>query len=193
MTPVVHPHRHDLGVSARETIRCREIVRNLLDFARLEKLVLELRNPNQVVREALALVQKLPQFRNIRIVTELAEVLPLIECDLPQLQQVILNLMMNAAEAMNGQGTIVIHTEHEVTADRCLISVRDNGPGVPTELMTRVFEPFYSTKGTNGLGLAVSWGIVERHRGTIEVVNAKSGGAIFAIRLPVAGAGSRTS
>ncbi|MEW5794777.1 MAG: PAS domain-containing protein [Candidatus Zixiibacteriota bacterium] len=191
--PDIHPHRHDLGVIARETIRCREIVRNLLDFARLENLVLERRDPNQVVRETLVLIHKLPQFRNIKIVTELADVLPQVECDLPQLQQVLLNLMMNAAEAMNGQGTIVLHTEYEYTAERCLISVRDKGPGIPDELHARIFEPFFSTKGTNGLGLAVSWGIVERHRGTIEVANAPSGGAVFLIRLPVAGAGRRVS
>jgi len=182
--PEDHTHRHDLGVIVRETIRCREIVRNLLDFARLEKLLLEKRNPNQVVAEALLLVHKLPQFRNITITKDPAPALPLVECDLPQLQQVILNLMLNAAEAMAGQGSITIHTGYNITADRCIIAVEDSGPGVPEELRSRVFEPFFSTKGANGLGLAVSLGIIERHRGTIEVFKAPSGGAVFEISLP---------
>ena len=182
--PKDHPHHHDLGVIVRETIRCREIVRNLLDFARFEKLVLEKHHPNKVVEEALLLVQRLPQFRNITIVKHLAQVLPPVECDLPQLQQVILNLMMNSAEAMNGQGTIVIGTGYEVPGDQCVFTVADTGPGVPEELMTRIFEPFFSTKNTNGLGLAVSWGIVERHRGKIHVQNTPGGGAEFRILVP---------
>jgi len=184
--PADHPHRHDLGVIVRETIRCREIVRNLLDFARFEKLVLEKRHPNQVVEEALLLVQRLPQFRNITIVRNLAEVLPPIECDLPQLEQVILNLMMNAAEAMNGQGSIVISTSYDGSNDRCTIAVKDSGPGVPEKLMSRIFEPFFSTRNTNGLGLAVSWGIIERHRGTIQVRNIPDSGAEFRVLLPTA-------
>ena len=182
--PPEHPHRQDLGVIVRETIRCREIVRNLLDFARFEKLVLERHSPNQVVEEALLLVHKLPQFRNISLVKNLAPTVPPIECDLQQLQQVILNLMLNAAEAMNGQGHIELRTEYDASNDRCIIAVRDSGPGVPEELMTRIFEPFFSTKGTNGLGLAVSYGIVERHRGTLRVSNAPDGGAEFRIIVP---------
>ncbi len=68
--------------------------------------------------------------------------------------------------------------------NRCKITIEDSGPGIPENLMDHVFEPFFSTKGTNGLGLAVSWGIIERHRGVIEIDKAKSGGAIFHIVIP---------
>jgi PAS domain S-box-containing protein len=180
------PSYNDLGVIVRETIRCREIVRNLLDFARLEKLVLKEYSANRVVEEALLLVHKLPQFRNITVVRQLAEALPPVECDRQQLQQVILNLMLNASDAMQAQGEIILQTEYDVGEDRCIIAVGDNGPGVPEELLDKVFEPFFSTKGTNGLGLAVSYGIVERHHGRIEVDNRPEGGAVFRIVLPVA-------
>jgi PAS domain S-box-containing protein len=181
--PEDDPHHADLGVIVRETIRCREIVRNLLDFARLEKLVLEPHDPNGLVEDALQLVHKLPQFRNINISLQLDRGLPRINCDRQQLQQVILNLMLNAADAMNGQGSITLRTYSD--PDRCYIVVDDAGPGLPAELMDKVFEPFFSTKGTNGLGLAVSYGIIERHHGTLEVENLKGGGASFRIGLPV--------
>lgn len=190
--PHEHPNHHDLGVIIRETIRCREIVRNLLDFARLEKLALEEYNPNQIVEEALLLVHKLPQFRNITITRDLAEALPPIECDRQQLQQVILNLMLNAADAMNGQGTIILHTDYDPVDDKCVIAVGDNGPGIPEELIEKVFEPFFSTKDTNGLGLTVSWGIIERHHGTIEAYNSETGGAWFEIVLPASTASPLT-
>lgn len=182
--PEEHPHREDLGVIIRETLRCREIVRNLLDFARLEKLVLIEVSPNDVILQALQLVSKLPQFRNIAIRQRLAKELPKIKCDTKQLQQVVLNLMMNSADAMNGAGEIKLTTRYRKQAEQCVITVEDSGPGIPDDLRERIFEPFFTTKGTSGLGLAVSWGIVERHHGVIEIDNAKSGGAIFRIVVP---------
>ncbi len=179
------PHRGDLDVIIGETIRCREIVRNLLDFARPEYQSLVTTSPNRVVEQSLLLVYKLPQFRNITITRNLDKEVPPVECDNSQLQQVILNLMLNASDAMNEIGEIVLSTEFDRKHEKCIIAVEDNGPGISEDLIDRVFEPFYSTKGTNGLGLAVSWGIIERHRGTIEVTTAQSGGAIFRIVLPV--------
>ncbi len=178
------PLREDIAVIIQETLRCRDIVRNLLDFARQEKLHLEKTSPNEVIEQALTLVRKLPQFRNIAIEKKLTEDIPEVECDIHQIQQVLLNLMINASEAMNGSGTIKLSTEHSNQQNRCLIIVEDNGPGISEHLIDKVFEPFFSTKGTSGLGLAVSWGIVERHRGVIEVESTESGGAIFTIALP---------
>jgi two-component system NtrC family sensor kinase len=181
------PLRGDIGVIIRETMRCRDIVRNLLDFARQEKLDLERTNPNRIIEQSLSLVHKLPQFRNITIDQNLADELPEIGCDVHQIQQVLLNLMINAADAMNENGVIKLSTAYDRQQGRCLIAVEDNGPGVPPNLLDRIFEPFFSTKGTNGLGLAVSWGIIERHRGVIEVENIPGGGAVFRIVLPAAG------
>jgi PAS domain S-box-containing protein len=180
------PHREDLQVIIRETMRCRDIVRNLLDFARQDKPHLEITSPNRVVEHALSLVKKLPQFRNIVIEKQLTDDIPHVECDIHQIQQVLLNLMMNASDAMHESGTIILSTGYERLDDRCVIAVEDNGPGIPENLKDKIFEPFFSTKGTNGLGLAVSWGIVERHRGIIEIDSAQGGGAVFRIVLPVA-------
>ncbi len=176
--------RADMEVIIRETLRCRDIVRNLLDFARHDTLKLEQVDPNSIVEQSLQLIEKLPQFRDISIEFMKTNDIPSIRCDLHQLQQVVLNLMLNAQDAMQGKGRIVLKTEYNRRSDKCVISVEDNGPGIPENLIDKLFEPFFSTKGTSGLGLAVSWGIVERHRGVIEVDMADKGGAIFRIVLP---------
>ena len=87
---------------------------------------------------------------------------------------------------MKGQGRIELITDYDTVEDKCVIAVDDDGPGIPEELFDKVFEPFFSTKGTNGLGLAVSWGIVERHHGTLEARRSHTGGARFEIILPAA-------
>jgi len=180
------PMRGDVEVIIRETLRCRNIVRNLLDFARQDVPQLKEVALAKVIERALVLVRKLPQYRNIEIESTSADDVPLVRGDVRQLQQVILNLMDNAAEAMAGKGAIKLSIAYERRIDRCVISVEDNGPGIPENLIDKIFEPFFSTKQTNGLGLAVSWGIVERHRGTIEIDMADDGGAIFRILLPPA-------
>ncbi len=176
--------KDDMKVIVRETLRCRDIVRNLLDFARQDDPKLEEVNPNEIINNSLHLVERLPQFRDITIEKYLDDNIPEIHSDPQQVQQVLLNFMLNAADAMKLRGKIKISTEYDPNNDNCIISVEDNGPGIPENLIDKIFEPFFSTKGTNGLGLAVSWGIVERHRGTIEVDMPESGGAIFKIVLP---------
>ncbi len=178
-------HQDDVSVIIRETKRCRDIVRNLLDFARQEAPKLDPADPNDIINHALSLVERLPQFRNIEIKTEQDRKMPEIMADAKQLQQVILNLMLNAADAMKGKGLIRLKSIYNRRKDQCIISVEDNGPGIPENLIDKIFEPFFSTKGTNGLGLAVSWGIIERHKGTIEIDMAENGGAVFNIVLPV--------
>jgi len=174
----------DLSVIIRETLRCRDIVKNLLDFSRQESPKFESLDVNTVVAQSLSLVRKLPEFRNIELTRHLCDDPPSIQGDPQQLQQVILNFMLNASEAMNGKGKITILTVHDALRNRCVIKVEDNGPGIPENLKNKIFEPFFSTKGTNGLGLAVSWGIIERHHGTIEVERSPTGGASFSILFP---------
>jgi len=177
-------HRDDVKVIIRETLRCRDIVRNLLDFARQETPDFALIDPNVILDEALLLVQRLSQFRNITIEKVPSRDVPQIKCDVQQIQQVLLNLMLNAADAMQGRGIILLSTSYERNRNSCVITVEDSGPGIPSELVTKIFEPFFSTKGSNGLGLAVSRGIVQRHGGSIDVEMPESGGAIFRIVLP---------
>jgi len=176
--------RSDVQVIIRETLRCRDIVRNLLDFSRQDVPKFQISEVNNIVENALNLVKKLPQFKDIVIVTSLKESLPSIFTDQQQLIQVILNFMLNAADAMKFKGSITISTEFDKQNDKCIISVEDTGPGIPENLIDKIFEPFFSTKGTSGLGLAVSWGIIERHGGNIEVDMGENGGAIFRIMFP---------
>lgn len=174
----------DIKVIIRETLRCRDIVRNLLDFARQDKPIFQVTDLNQIISQTLSLVSRLPQFKDIKINTILYDRMPKVESDPKQLQQVLLNLMINAADAMKLKGNLIITTDYFKNKNMCCISVEDDGPGIPENLIDKIFEPFFSTKNTNGLGLAVSWGIIERHHGTIEVDTADSGGAIFRVLLP---------
>jgi PAS domain S-box-containing protein len=184
-TPKDNPDHQDLKVIMRETLRCREIVKNLLDFSRQENPRFERMDLNRVVRKSIELVRKLPEFRNVKIAHDLSPSVPNIQGDPQQIQQVLLNFMMNAAEAMKGKGEIALVTRHDGEQDKSIVLVEDNGPGIPENLRDKIFEPFFSTKGTNGLGLAVSWGIIERHLGTIEVEMSPSGGACFRIIFPI--------
>jgi two-component system NtrC family sensor kinase len=184
--PDEHPIQDDLKVVLRETLRCRDIVRNLLDFAKQDEPHFETLSVNTVIDSTLKLIRKLPQFRDIEIEVRADEDIPPVRGDLLQFQQVIFNLLSNAAEAMDRKGRIVISTSAVSTRRKttCVISVKDHGPGITEEIREDLFRPFFSTKGSSGLGLAVCWGIVERHGGVIEAVNDADGGAIFSVSLP---------
>jgi PAS domain S-box-containing protein len=182
------PRADDYRVIIRETLRCRGIVRNLLDFSRQSRPRMRPANLNAVAERVLSLVERLATFRDIRVTRRLAGDLPAIRGDAAQLQQVVLNLLVNAAEKMPGGGEIVIETMGSEDAGSCHLIVEDTGPGIPDELLGQIFDPFFSTKGnTQGLGLAVSWGIVERHGGTIEAGNRDGEGAWFRVVLPIEG------
>jgi two-component system NtrC family sensor kinase len=182
------PKVEDYRVIVRETMRCREIVRNLLDFARQTRPHARQVNLNEVVTAALRLVERLPSFRDIELTCELADDLPTIYGDPQQLQQVVLNLLVNAAEAMEGEGRIRVGTDASPADGTAQVRVLDDGPGIPEEDRERIFEPFFSTKSTtHGLGLAVSWGIVERHGGRIDLCDRPGGGTVFTVVLPTTG------
>ncbi|MBT7616370.1 MAG: hypothetical protein HN590_03690 [Calditrichaeota bacterium] len=184
-SPNVHPsHEENINVIINETMRCREIVRNLLDFARRDIPILESINPNMAIEQTFQLVKKLSSFQDIEISRNLGESLPSIQCDPQQITQVLLNLMLNAADAISGRGKIEIETGYNKGIDRCYITISDNGPGVSEDKREKIFEPFFSTKGTNGLGLAISWEIIQGHDGSIEIGKSSLGGAVFTILLP---------
>jgi PAS domain S-box-containing protein len=184
------PRRPDYEVIHRETIRCREIVKNLLDFGRQQEPRPVLNDVNPIVRRALQLVDRLPRFRNATLRTELAPDLPPVVCDATQVQQVVINLLVNAAEAMPHGGAITVGSRRIAQPPAVELFVADTGVGMSDEVRSHIFEPFYSTKGgkTNGLGLAVSWGIVERHGGTIRVASEPGAGTTFRVLLPLSAA-----
>lgn len=168
--------------------RCRDIIRGLLDFSRQRKPDKTIVDLNSVLQECVRLVENQAKFHNIQIVQEFDPKLPRIILDPSQLQQVILNLIINAAEAMDDGGVLTISTEH-MTADHAVkISVSDTGCGIPEENMDRLFDPFFTTKevghGT-GLGLAISYGIIREHGGYLEVDSEVGQGTTFTIYLPM--------
>jgi two-component system NtrC family sensor kinase len=182
--------KEDLDVIVRETIRCRDIIKNLLDFARPTPPDRHPADLDQVVRRSVAVVMNQLRIQHVDLSLDLAEDLPPGEVDSNQIQQVLVNLILNAADALEGErGSIRIATRAVAEPRPCLlISVEDSGRGIAPADLPRLFEPFFTTKGSHGtgLGLAVTWGIVEAHGGTIEVWSEESKGSRFTVRLPLA-------
>lgn len=186
-TPPGSPEREDLEVIVRETTRCRQIVKELLDFARERKSERKPSDLNRVIRNTISLVENQVSSHNVEIRTELDPELPEILIDANQIQQVFTNLALNAAEAMPEGGAITIATSSPENERFVRAEVSDTGTGIPEENLRKIFDPFFTTKeggaGT-GLGLAVTYGIIERHNGTIEVRSEVGKGTTFIIRLP---------
>jgi two-component system NtrC family sensor kinase len=128
----------------------------------------------------------------------LQEALPLLRCDNSQMQQVVLNLVMNGAEAThkNGKGNVWISTRTETANQQVVLEIRDDGEGIPKENLSKIFDPFFTTKEEGkgvGLGLAVVYGIVEAHQGDIEVSSRLGAGTSFRVVLPVSGVESASA
>jgi two-component system NtrC family sensor kinase len=183
--------KEDLEVIIRETKRCREIVKNLLDFARqvpAQKTIIDI---GEVINQSLQIIDNQLSIRNI-IVKKMfpKENLPKLKVDKNQLQQVLINLIVNAADAIGeNRGEILIDTSVVKKEGKNLIQIKikDSGSGIPREALSKIFEPFFSTKGQKGtgLGLAVVWGIITEHNGTIGVESEENKGTTFTIQLPV--------
>ncbi len=187
--------REDLEVIIEQAERCSKIIKGLLGFSRAIPAERADVDVNDTIRHTLDIIRNQAKFHNIKIETDLSPDLPLITGDASQLQQVFMNLLINAADAMNDKGRIRIATR-PVTEDGSEfieIEFTDSGPGIPEEHMGKLFEPFFTTKpvgkGT-GLGLAVSHGIVRKHGGQIRVESALGKGTSFFIRLPRAAKGT---
>jgi two-component system NtrC family sensor kinase len=180
--------RENLEKIVKESMRCKDIVKGLLDFARQTEPEVRLADINEVLKSTLCLVEKQTLFQNIQITTRNNPDLPLVEIDTTQVQQVIMNIIINAAEAMEGQGELLTTTR--LSQDNRFVEVEftDSGCGISQGNLKRLFEPFYTTKevghGT-GLGLAISYGIIEKHQGSIKVRSVPGKGTTFIIQLPI--------
>ena len=156
------------------TNRCKIIVRGLLDFARQDTPEKEPMDLNLVLLEVLSLREGHMILRRVEIRQDLEHGLPVLWGQRAKLEQVFLNLLINAAEAMEGQGVLELATRSEPATGRVKVIFKDNGPGMDEEVARRIFEPFFTTKprgrGT-GLGLAISHGIIQQHGGQVEVDN----------------------
>jgi len=182
--------RRGLDTILGESERAAKIVRNLLTFARKRHTTRAMVDLNQIVRETLALRAYEQRVSNITILEALPAGLPLVFADPHQLQQVLLNLIINAEQAMigtNGRGTLILRTWHEPDRDAVVLEVNDDGPGVPDEVQPRVFDPFFTTKDVGkgtGLGLTVAYAIVQEHGGRIVLKSQQGNGASFFLELP---------
>lgn len=186
--PVDSPIRPTLQKIVNQADRCREIVRRLLDFSRPRAPQMKLSSVNALLRECVSLLEKQALFHNIKIVTEFQPDLPPSVIDPSQMQEVFINIIINAAEAMDGVGRLALATRLDGSQNFIEVEFTDTGHGIRPEDLGRIFDPFFTTKdpghGT-GLGLAISKGIVEKHKGTIAVTSQIGKGTTFVIRLPV--------
>jgi len=185
--------RRGIETILREAERAARIVRNLLTFARKRHTTRTMVDINQVVRETLALRAYGLRVTNISVIDALASGIPQVFAAPHQIQQVLLNLVINAEQAMltaNGRGTLVVRTWQDPEHESIVVEVNDDGPGVPEEVRTKIFDPFFTTKevgkGT-GLGLTVAYAIVEEHGGRMWLTSEPGHGASFYLELPVAG------
>jgi len=184
-----HPLQKNLLIIEKETKRCKTIIENLLKFARQEEVLFDEVDILQVVADAVAIVDHQLGINSIKVEQDLAAGLPSCRGNANQLQQVLMNLMINAQQAMAGNsGTVRLSAK---TGERGAVELRvsDTGPGIPQEIQERIFEPFFTTKpagqGT-GLGLSVSYGIVKDHGGEIRLESGAGIGTTFVITLPAA-------
>lgn len=182
------PNRLDLMKKIEgETQRIEEIVRNLLDFSKPKEARLEEKDINDTIEKALELMQNSLDISNIEVRKALRQGLPHVVIDDHQIQQVLVNLIVNAVHAMEHGGTLTLVTGMGEDGQTVRIDVRDTGKGIPAEFLPHIFDPFFSTKGVGGtgLGLSVSYGIIKNHRGTIKVESAVGIGTTFTIVIPV--------
>jgi two-component system NtrC family sensor kinase len=167
--------------------RCRQIIRSLLDFSRPRKPQVRPADINAILRECLALVERQAMFHNIEIRSDLAPDLPPATADPAQVQQVFMNLIINAAEAMEGAGRLILTTRF-ISEERTVeAAITDTGHGIAPDDLDRIFDPFFTTKGIGhgtGLGLSISYGIVKEHHGTITVDSEVGRGSTFTVRFP---------
>ena len=179
--------RESLDLIAAESRRCGDLVKNLLTFSRTTPINFQPTNLNQVIDRSLRLIQHQLDLAGIHVQAALEPDLPLITCDGAHIEQVLLALMMNALDAMPQGGNLWVTSRLYREENSVRIVVRDDGCGIPAEILPRLFEPFLTTKQTGrgvGLGLAISRSILERHNGTIEVQSEVGRGTTFTVTLP---------
>jgi PAS domain S-box-containing protein len=176
----------NLSKMEAELNRSTKLIRNLLDFARQSPPTLWEVDINEIVSRAFDLAAHSAELQHIQVTKELSPAIPEVVADFDQLQQVFLNLIINAIQAMPEGGKLIIRTSIDNNR-QVKIEVQDTGCGIPPENMSKLFTPFFSTKGKKGvgLGLAVAYGIIQRHHGRIEVQSKVGEGTTFTIYLPL--------
>jgi signal transduction histidine kinase len=177
-----------LSLIESETSRCSKIVSNLLAFSRKSELKFSEIDMNDLLRKCLLLSQHKMELQNIKTELELDEKLPRIWGDFNQIQQAVINLIFNAIDAMPKGGRLTLAGSLRTTDRSVEITVRDTGCGISNESIAQIFDPFYTTKKEGqgiGLGLSTVQGIIDRHKGKIEVRSEPGKGTVFTLLFPV--------
>ena len=181
-----NPHHADLGLIIDETVRCKRIVSDLLNFARQQEVLAQDTDLHALLNQVITNTSRQVAFKQITVIRDYLDAPLIIQADPTQIQQVFINLLNNAAEAIKGEGKITISTR-QVDTEFVEIKVADTGYGIPEEGMGKIFTPFFTTKelgmGT-GLGLSIVYGIIKMHRGQISVQSQVDIGTTFCILLP---------
>ena len=185
------PHRENLDFIIEDVNRCAEIVKNLLSYARVTNQRKDRIGLNALVEQSLTLIRDQSLFRNIHMVKEFSAEELTINADRNQVSQVIINLVMNAVEAMEGSGRLVMKTYAEKCSGKSFLEIADSGSGIAAEDLSKIFDPFFTTKGAGkgtGLGLSTAYGIIKENHGNISVKSTGPSGTIFLIEFPSLGA-----
>jgi two-component system NtrC family sensor kinase len=186
--PQDDPARDSLEKIVIQANRSRDIIRGLLDFSRQRKPDKTLCDVTNVLKGCVSLLEKQALFHNVQIRSNLDEKLPLTVIDPSQIERVFINMIVNAADAMDGNGKLDLATRFDPIANCIEVEFTDTGHGIAKENLDKIFDPFFTTKDTGhgvGLGLAISFGIIKEHKGTISVESEVGKGTIFIVRLPV--------
>jgi PAS domain S-box-containing protein len=180
------PLFQELDTIVKETMRCRNIVKALLDFARQKTPQVKQGAINDIIRETVTLTRKQSSFKDIRMEVSLAEGLPPLWLDAGQITQALINLLINAIESTEPGGHIRVSTRYDADIQGVIIQIQDTGVGIPEGLTDMVFEPFFTTKESGtGLGLSITHGIILQHGGSIKVASRPREGTTFTITLPI--------
>ncbi len=173
-----------LSVIRDEAVRCGDIVKNLLIFAKKDFGKWSEESLNKIIRNSIQLVKHKVQIKELELSEELAEGNDIIYCDASGIQHILVALFINAIDAMSKGGKLKIETLFLDDRQEVQIIISDTGSGIPEEILPHIFEPFVSTKESTGLGLAVVYGIIQQHKGEIEVDSKPNQGTTFTITLP---------
>lgn len=184
--PQEGPIKEGLEIIIQETLRCKAIIQDLLEFSRPSEPKAVMADVNNLINRAIHLLENEFRLQHIQVKLDLSWELPKILIDENQIEQVLVNLLLNAIQAIENQGTVTVRSYITPDRKKVAIEVVDDGCGIPPENICKIFEPFFSTKpkGT-GLGLAVTYGIVQKHGGQIYVYSQPQKGSRFIVELPI--------
>ena len=180
--------RKDLDRILKDAERCRDTVKELLEFARQTRHEMRPLDINRAITRTFFLLENQTLFQNITVIRNLSSDIPNVRGDTQQVNHMFMNIILNAAQAMQGQGSLTVSTRLSDDNERVVIEIADTGPGIPEDILPHIFEPFFTTKeegeGT-GIGLSLVYGIVESHEGRIRALNNTPCGTRFIIELPL--------